>query len=210
MKIFDITLPISPQMPVWPGDPAVQIERVSKIEKGDNANVSHLSLSVHTGTHVDAPFHFLSYGVVLDQVPLDLFVGSAYVAEFPDVDLITSKDFEGAGIPNDVERLLLKTRNSEKWASGVTQFQVDFTAISPDAAQYLVDQGIKLIGIDYLSIAPYKQSRPTHEILLEAGVAILEGVDLSEVPEGKYTLYCLPLKLEGVDGAPARAILVED
>ena len=210
MKIFDITIPISPQMPVWPGDPAVRIELVSKIEGGDNANISHISMSAHTGTHVDAPFHFLQEGVSLDQVPLDLFVGPAYVVEIPGVDLITAKDLENSDISVDVKRLLIKTRNSELWAHGETQFQTDFVALSPDAAQFLVDRRFKLVGIDYLSIAPFKQSRPTHEILLGAIVAIIEGVDLSAISTGYYMLYCLPLKIMGVDGAPARAILVNE
>jgi arylformamidase len=208
MKIYDITVPISPAMPVWPGDPAVQINPVSKIEAGDNANVSHLSLSSHTGTHVDAPYHFLQEGVTLDQVPLGIFVGPAVVVTIPGVNLITAKDLEELGIPAGTNRLLIKTRNSELWERGETRFQTDFVALSPDAAQFLVDNGVKLVGIDYLSIAPFKQSRPTHEILLGAEVVILEGVDLSAVSPGHYTLYCLPLKLAGADGAPARAILV--
>lgn len=210
MKIYDITISIHPQMPIWPGDPTVQIERVSQIEAGDNANVSHIAMSAHTGTHVDAPFHFLQQGITLEQVPLDWFVGPATVLEILDVDLITARDLENAAIPAGTERLLIKTRNSEIWASGETQFQTDFVALSPDAAQYLVDRGVKLVGIDYLSIAPYKQSRPTHKILLGAEIVVLEGVDLSAVTPGHYTLYCLPLKLDGADGAPARVILVED
>jgi arylformamidase len=143
-------------------------------------------------------------------MPLNLFVGPAFVVEIPSVDLVTANDFKNLEIPVDVERLLIKTRNSELWARGENQFQTDFVALSPDAAEYLVDRSIKLVGIDYLSIAPFKQSRPTHEILLGARVAILEGIDLSTVSPGYYALYCLPLKLHGVDGAPARAILVEN
>jgi arylformamidase len=210
MKIYDITIPVSPAMPVWPGDPAVQIDPVSKIEAGDNANVSHLSLSAHTGTHVDAPYHFLQEGVTLDQVPLERFVGPAVVVEIPGVNLITAKDLEDFGIAAGAERVLIKTRNSELWARGETRFQTDFVALSPDAAQFLVDSGVKLVGIDYLSVAPFKQSRPTHEILLGAKIVILEGVDLSAVSPGHYTLYCLPLKLDGADGAPARALLMEE
>jgi arylformamidase len=208
MKIYDITIPITPAMPVWPGDPAVTLARVSKIEEGANANVSQLALSAHTGTHVDAPYHFLPDGVPLDQVPLDLFMGRAYVAHLPDVDLITAAALAGAGIPARTRRLLLKTRNSEIWARAEQEFQTDFVALSPDAAQYLVEKGVRLVGIDYLSIAPYKQSRPVHEILLKAGILILEGIDLSGVPAGRYSLYCLPLHLQGADGAPARAVLL--
>jgi arylformamidase len=209
MEIFDITIPIHPTMPVWPGDTGVQMEQVSKIEEGANANVSHLALGVHTGTHVDAPCHFIPDGVVLDEVPLDRFIGVVEVVEIPEVDLITAADLEGM-IPSPTTRIIFKTKNSSIWTKMDHQFYEDFTALSPDGAQYLVDLGVKFVGIDYLSIAPFKESRPTHEILLGAGVVILEGVDLSAVVPGQYTLYCLPLKLVGVDGAPARTILVRE
>ena len=208
MKTYDISVPIRPDMPVWPGDPAVRMQRVSKIEAGDNANVTHLSLSAHTGTHVDAPYHFLADGSTLDTVPLNLMVGRAYVLHMPAVDLITAESLEQAGIPPRTRRVLFKTRNSDIWARGEKAFQTDFVALSPDGAQYLIERGINLVGIDYLSVAPYGDSRPTHEILLKAGVLILEGINLAAVSQGRYTLYCLPLNLEGVDGAPARAILM--
>jgi arylformamidase len=134
--------------------------------------------------------------------------GRAFVQYLPGVDLITSDVLQQAEIPRRTRRLLFKTRNSDIWARAERNFQTDFVAVSPDGAQYLVDRGIRLVGIDYLSIAPYKQSRPTHEILLKAGVFILEGINLTGVEQGRYSLYCLPLSLHGVDGAPARAILV--
>jgi len=208
MRTYDITVPITTDMPVWPGDPSVKMQRVSKIEEGDNANVTHVSLSAHTGTHVDAPYHFLSDGEKLESVPLNLMMGRAYVLHLQDADLITADVLKQAEIPSRTRRVLLKTRNSDYWARIEKEFQTDFVALSPDGAQYLVERGIKLVGIDYLSVAPYKQSRPTHEVLLKNGVLILEGIDLSEVSQGRYTLYCLPLNLYGVDGAPARAILV--
>jgi arylformamidase len=208
MKTYDISVPITPDMPVWPGDPSVAMQQISKIEDGDNANVTHVSLSAHTGTHVDAPFHFLPDGNTLDAVPLSIMTGRAFVLYLPAIDLITSDVLQQAEIPQRTRRLLLKTRNSEIWARGEKNFQTDFVAVSADGAQYLVDRGIRMVGIDYLSIAPYKQSRPTHEILLKAGVFILEGINLTGVEQGRYSLYCLPLNLHGVDGAPARAILV--
>ena len=210
MEIFDITIPVHKGMPVWPGDSGVEIERVSKIEMGANANVSHLSLGAHTGTHVDAPFHFVPTGVTLDHIPLDRFVGPAWVVEINGVDLVTAERLEAATIPVDVARVLFKTDNSRIWARADDEFEEGFTALSPDAAQFLVDRGILLVGIDYLSIAPFGDSRPTHQILLGAGVAILEGIDLREVDPGAYNLYCLPLKLVGVDGAPARAVLLRE
>jgi arylformamidase len=210
MKVFDISVPVYAGMPVWPGDSGVKIKRESKIEAGDNANVSHLSLGAHTGTHVDAPYHFMPEGVTLDQVPLERFVGKALVVEITGVPTITADHLAAADLPVGVERLLIKTDNGDIWARPLQAFEPGFVALSQDAAQFLVELDVGLVGIDYLSIAPFKQSRPTHEVLLSAGIAILEGVDLRAVAPGWYTLYCLPLKLVGVDGAPARVILVDE
>lgn len=210
MRTYDISLTISPRLPSWPGDPETEVERVEKIEAGDNANLTRLSMSAHTGTHVDAPFHFLGgQSPTVEQLPLNLLTGRAYVLELAShIDVIDANVLEQADIPPRTRRLLIKTRNSEYWAQGREEFQTDFVGVSADGAQFLVERGVKLVGIDYLSVAPYKQSRPTHEILLKAGVIIVEGLDLSQVSQGRYTLYCLPLKLAGADGAPARAILV--
>ncbi len=207
MKIYDISVAISSDTPVWPGDPQVRIERVAKIEDGANANVSKITMGVHTGTHVDAPFHFLNDGATVEHLPLDLLTGPAFVLDLPDDDVITASVLQKAAIPAGILRLLIKTVNSGYWGKCGSTFQTAFTGISADGAECLVSNGIKLIGMDYLSVAPYKKSRPTHEVLLNAGVVIVEGLDLSEVPQGHYTLYCLPLKLAGCDGAPARAIL---
>jgi arylformamidase len=181
---------------------------VSKIEEGSNANVSRVDMGVHTGTHVDAPFHFLQDGSTVDKLDLSLLAGRAYVLHLPDVELITASVLEEAQIPPRTRRVLFKTRNSDYWAEGITDFQTEFVGLSEDGADYLVRRGVKLVGIDYLSIAPYKQSRPTHEKLLNGGVVIVEGLDLGEVSQGRYTIYCLPLKLANSDGAPARAILI--
>jgi len=210
MKTYDITLTIRPSMPVWPGDPEVQLDRVSKIEDGANANVSHVAFSAHTGTHVDAPYHFLGDSpITVDLLPLSILTGRVYVLHIGDeVDLITASLLEQMDIPQHCRRLLFRTRNSKLWAEGNQSFQTDFVGLDTTAATFVINRGIQLVGIDYLSIAPYKKSRPTHEILLKAGVVILEGANLSEVPGGRYTLYCLPLKLGGADGAPTRAILV--
>jgi arylformamidase len=208
MKTYDISIPITPDMPVWPGDPDPKIERVGKIEDGDEANISRIAMGVHTGTHVDAPFHFIKDGNTLETIPLNLMMGRAYVLHLPDVDLITADVLKEAEIPPRTRRVLFKTRNSDYWARGETEFQTDFVALSADGAQYLVDRGVKLVGIDYLSIAPFDDPVPTHKILLKAEVLVLEGVNLSEVSQGRYTFYCLPLCLQGVDGAPARAILI--
>lgn len=208
MKTYDISIPITRDIPVWPGDPDPKIERVGKIEEGDEANISRIAMGAHTGTHVDAPFHFIEDGNALETIPLNLMMGRAYVLHLPDVDLITADVLIKAEIPPRTRRVLFKTRNSDYWARGETEFQTDFVALSANGAQYLVDRGVKLVGIDYLSIAPFDDPVPTHKILLEAEVVILEGVNLSEVSQGRYTFYCLPLSLQGVDGAPARAILI--
>jgi len=207
MEIFDISVLINPSLPVWPGEASVQIKRVSNIESGDNANVSHISLGAHTGTHVDAPLHFFTDGVSLEKIPLDHFIGEVNIVEIKGVKTITADDIKKVIKLEPGSRILFKTSNSKYWIQGESVFQKEFVAVSPDAARYLVDHEVKLVGIDYLSIAPFSDTRPTHEILLGAGIPILEGIDLSKVNAGLYSLFCLPLKLDGVDGAPVRAIL---
>ena len=211
MQIYDVSLGITPDMPVWPGDPSVTLERVKKIEDGANANVSHLDLGVHTGTHVDAPFHFIpgQYGV--DRLSLDLLVGPTLVVALPEeIAQINAEVVRLAGIPAGTRRVLFKTRNSQYWARGEKAFQPGFCGIEADGAQALVDMDVELVGIDYLSVAPYKRSRPTHEVLLGAKMVVIEGLDLSKVGPGVYQLTCLPVKLVGCDGAPARVILTGD
>jgi arylformamidase len=208
MRTYDITLTITPEMIVWPGDPQVDMKRLSSISAGDNANVTQISMSCHTGTHVDAPDHFMNNGKTVESLTLDLLLGRAYVLHLPNVNLITASVLMDADIPPRTRRLLFKTRNSDYWASGNKEFQTDFVALSVDAAEWLVDRNVKVVGIDYLSIAPFKQGKPVHTILLEAGVVVIEGLDLSKVSQGRYTLTCLPLKLGGAEGAPTRAILV--
>ena len=209
MRIYDVSLTVSPEMPVWPGDPKIKFERVAKIEAGDGYNLTRLDLSVHNGTHVDAPYHFLGgETATVDQLPLKILSGRVYVLHLPDCDLITAEILENAEIPPRTRRLLFKTRNSNYWSQKSDGFHTDFVALNPDAAQWLVNRGVKLVCIDYLSIAPFNDGSPTHEILLKAGVVIVEGLDLSLISQGRYTIHCLPLKLAGSDGAPARVILV--
>ena len=209
MHIYDVTLSVSPSLPIWPGDPAIELEQIESMDKGAHNNVSRLSASVHLGTHVDAPHHFLNDGRTVEQLPLDVLTGPCYVAQLPDdMDTITAEALEGIPLAYRTTRLLFGTRNSHWWAAGQTEFQTDFVAITEDGAEWLVEHGIRLVGVDYLSVAPYGDSVPTHRVLLTAGVIILEGLNLSEVPRGFYDLYCLPLKLEGSEGAPARTILI--
>ncbi len=209
MPIYDISLPVSPLLPVWPGDPSVVLERVSSMDAGAHDNVSRLACGVHTGTHVDAPNHFLNDQRTVETLSLEILTGPVQVVQIPDdVPVVTASVLEKVEISSGMFRLLLKTRNSRLWEQQIKEFSPGFVGVSLDGAEWLVQRGMKLVGIDYLSIAPYKQSIPTHRALLGPGVVILEGLDLSAVSPGIYTLYCLPLKLVGSDGAPARAILV--
>lgn len=211
MKIHDISLTVTPNLPVWPGDRPIELERVSKMEEGAHNNVSQMALSVHVGTHVDAPYHFIADGKTIEQLKLEVLVGPAQLVELPEeCELISAADLQQAGIAEGMQRVLLKTRNSRFWNQPGLPFQREFTSLAPDGAAYLVERGVRLIGIDYFSIAPFNDSVPTHRELLGAEVVVLEGVNLSQVPAGRYQLYCLPLKLGGSDGAPARAILIED
>lgn len=210
MHTYDISLTISSDLPTWPGDPKIDLERFSKMEDGAICNVTKISSSLHIGTHVDAPYHFLGGdSVTVDKLPLNLLTGRVYVLHIPDeVDLITAKVLERAEIPPRTRRLLFRTRNSRHWTTDGVPFQEDFVALSPDAANYIAGHGIRLVGVDYLSVAPFKDGETTHQILFRSGVVVIEGLNLAHIQQGRYSLYCLPLKIAGADGAPARAILV--
>lgn len=208
MRTYDITLTISPDIVVWPEDPPVEIFRASRIEDGEVANVTRINMSVHTGTHIDAPYHFIREGQTVENIDINLLTGRVYVLHLPDADLITLDMVENSPIPPRTKRVLFRTRNSDHWASGEHRtFDTGYVALSPEAADYLIGRGVKLIGVDYLSVAPFNDVVTTHQILLGSGIVIVEGLNLSEVSQGRYTLYCLPLKIAGADGAPARAIL---
>jgi len=207
MTLYDISLTIAKDLPVWPGDPKIELKKISKIEDGEEANVTHISACVHIGTHVDAPDHFLGNGQTVENLPLDLLVGSAFVVEMLVDSQVSAVDLQSASIPEGTKRLLIKTSNSQLWADGVTEFKSDFIALEADAAAYLVNKGVEVVGVDYLSVAPFADPAPTHRILLEAGVLVIEGLNLSMIEPGEYTLMCLPLKISGSDGAPARVLL---
>lgn len=190
----------------WPGDPPFHIERAGDQEKGDTATVSKMTLGVHTGTHMDAPLHFIRKAQTIDQMPLDATVGRARVIEIRDTKSIKREELAGHLISSG-ERILFKTANSDHaWTSD--EFDEDFVFISRDAALYLAQCGVLCVGVDYLSVGGFREDGPeTHHALLEAGVWIIEGLNLSGVEPGEYELTCLPLKLAGAEGAPARAIL---
>ena len=211
MRIHDITVSVTPGMPVWPGDPAVERTLVWQIGADSAANVSRLTMSVHTGTHVDAPIHFIANGMSIDGLALETMVGPCNVCEVDATGwTITATDLEALNLPLTVQRLLLKTSNSGLWAKGGATFERSYVSLSASAARWIVDRGIRLVGIDYLSVEPFDAAEPVvHRTLLAGGVIPLEGVDLSGVAAGEYTLVCLPLKLAGSDGAPARVVLIE-
>ena len=210
MTIYDISLSLSPNLPTWPGDPGLKLEQYASIDRGTHYNATQISSSVHVGTHVDAPRHFLNEGSTVEQLPLDVLTGPCYVTQLPDgIDAITAEVLDRIEITSEMKRVLFGTSNSHYWARGESKFQTDFVAITEDGAEWLVKRGIQLVGIDYLSIAPYEESIPTHTVLLKAGVVVVEGLNLSNIMRGFYDLYCLPLKIAGSDGAPARAILIQ-
>lgn len=208
MTYIDVSVDVSDKLPVWPGSPAIQFERSLALDAGDIANDTTLDFSVHTGTHIDAPLHFLPNGKSVDQIPLDTLIGPAYVAEVPnDVDVITVAVLESLTLPPATQRVLLKTRNSQLWASGAQQFEPNFVALTAEAAKWVVEQDISVIGIDYLSIQRFYDGPETHQVLLGAEVVVIEGLNLSQLQPGHYDLFCLPLKLKGIEGAPARVVL---
>jgi len=209
MTLYDISLTISKDLPTWPGDPRIELKKISQIDQGELANVTYLSTAVHIGTHVDAPDHFLGNGNTVEKIPLDYMVGPALVVEVPSREVISAADLAALHIPPGTKRVLFKTANSRYWKENAKIFQKDFIALSPGAAKLLVDLGIQVVGVDYLSVAAFNDPKPTHKILLEAEVLIIEGLDLSGIMPGEYRLYCLPLKIAGSDGAPAR-VLLED
>lgn len=207
MRIYDISVPISPQTVIYPDDPDVRISHVSSISAGGEVNISEICLGSHTGTHVDPPSHMLENGLTVDQLPLDRLIGNCLVCRMDVTSEIGIAELEAAEILHGTERILFKTRNSELWNR--PEFSSDFIHLSSEAAGWLVKRGINLVGIDYLSIDAFgSDTLPAHRKLLEAGIIIVEGLDLSAVSEGMYTLVCLPLKILNGDGGPARAILI--
>jgi arylformamidase len=195
LVIIDISLPIGPDTPVWPGDPPVSLEPVARVADGDAADVSRLALGTHTGTHVDPPAHFLPGTATVDALDLELLVGPAVVAGFP-AGPIDADALGGKALSEGTTRLLLKTGRGAG-------------ALTPDGARWLVARGVRLVGADTLSIEPETAEYPVHRILLGAGVVIVEGLDLAAATPGPYQLVCLPLRVVGGDGAPARAVLIQ-
>ena len=202
MSLTDISVPIRPGMPIWDRNPGVSLELAQSIARGDHANVTRVDFGAHTGTHVDAPLHFLADGAGAETIDPDVLIGEAWVVDASAATtVIDAAVIASASIPAGAERVLLKTRNSELWA--LDHFTRDHVRLDASGAQAVLDLGPRLIGIDYLSIG----DGDAHTLLLSAGVVPLEGLDLRGVEPGRYTLYCTALKLVGSDGAPARALL---
>ena len=208
IKIYDISMPLRAGMPVYPGDKAFHMEPLMEMAKGDFANLTSLALGSHSGTHVDAPSHFIEGGRTIEEMSLSILVGPAHVLELPHLDRITAEDLDGATLPYPCNRLLLKTKNSS--LCDESEFRDSYSYLTADAAHWLLGRGCQLIGIDYLSIEEFRPPRyEVHKVLLDADVVILEGLDLRGVTEGSYFLVCLPMKLVGGDGAPARTVLLK-
>jgi arylformamidase len=203
VAIHDISVPIRADMPIYEGNPGVELERASAIADGDPANVSKLIFGVHTGTHVDAPLHFIDGAPGAEGIPLGALVGPAVVVDATGLDRLGEAELQGLEIPEGAERVLLKTRNSELWNRN--DFTRDFLRLDGSSARFVVARGIRTIGIDYLSIG----DREAHRELLGAGVVPVEGLDLRKIEPGEYTFICLPLDVVGSDGGPARAILID-
>lgn len=209
MNLYDVTVSISTALPVYPGDPPIELERVMSLDRGDIANVTRLCCSTHIGTHVDPPSHFIAGGLTLDELPLDVLIGPARVVDVGEAMAIDATTLAACDLTG-VERVLFKTRNSSFWppTEDDKEFREDFVYIEPDAARLLVESGVRLVGIDYLSVEKFNFTEPaTHWTLLGAGVVIVEGLALRDVPPGDYELICLPLKIKDGDGAPARVVL---
>ena len=208
MRVHDISLAIDAGLPIWPTSVGFRARDAMRIADGDPANVSVVEMDVHTGTHVEAPRHFLDGGATLDSVELERFVGPAIVAHVI-APAVTAEALATAAIPEGTERLLVKTANSARWAAGWGPFDPVYVSLTPDAARWVVDRGIRLVGIDHLSIQRYDDDGETHRILMRAGIAILEGLSLGGVEPGEYTLVAAPLRLAGIEAAPARALLLD-
>lgn len=207
-RVYDVSVPVRTGGLVYPGNPEITIELQQAIARGAGANVSAVSFGSHTGTHVDAARHFIDDGETVDAIPLERLIGPAIVVAFEDsVMSIGARDLESRDLGSH-KRILLRTRNSRFITDG--EFHRDYTFLAPDGAEFLVSRGVELVGIDYLSIEQYHSGHHrTHRTLLSNGVVIVEGLNFADVPPGEYDFVCLPLRLEGLDGAPARAVLIE-
>ncbi len=207
-ELIDISVTLDEHLPIWPGSPGFELQLLEEREDGAGVRVSGLKCDVHTGTHIDAPLHFIPDGATVDQISLEATVGRAAVVRIPDsITNITASTLDELGLPKGVTRVLFRTKNSDFWTDHGSIFQPEYAALSPGAAAWIVEHDIRCVGVDYLSVQNYEDGPETHEVLLREGVVIIEGLNLSGVSPGIYELLCLPLKLAGSEGAPARVAL---
>lgn len=204
MKYYDISLNLSAETVCWVTSPPFELIERRRMSKGDYNNSSALSMSAHSGTHVDAPFHFVPNGATIESLPLELFIGPALVHAVDAEKYITKEHVEAIDFKGE-PRILFKTRNSLLLHKST--YDPDFVAFSVEAADALVSRGVRLVGLDYLSVAQADEQVPVHRAFLDHGIVLLEGIDLSAVPQGRYELICFPIRLRGSDGAPCRAVL---
>ncbi len=210
-QYFDVSLPYTAGLTKWPTATRAVISKTKDMSKGARNNNSRIEAGVHHGTHIDAPLHFIADGKSIESLPPEILIGKVTVIELPDAEMITASVLEAASLPTDCERLLFKTRNSDLWNDMEHEFALDYVAVTPDGAVSLVDRGVRLVGVDYLSVEEYDlEGNGTHLALLGAGVVIVEGLDLRGVEAGEYEMACLPIKIAGSDGAPARVVLWRD
>jgi arylformamidase len=205
MKFIDVSVPLDGNLASYPGNTPFSLEAVKRIANGDSSNVSSLHMSAHAGTHVDAPRHFFDNGLGADALPLEMLIGRARVIEVTSRRGIGADELTGADLSEEV-RVLIKTHNSKFWGS--PEFHRDYVGVTEAGAKHLVDHGIKLVGVDYLSVEEFKKpGAPAHRLLLGGGTIVIEGLNLRDVEPGVYEMFCLPLRVVGADGAPARVVL---
>ena len=210
MAVIDVTIPLNSRIPTWPGSAGFRIRWAKRLKNGDDCNNSVFETDSHVATHIDAPYHFIENGETVDEISLDTLVGPCLVIDLPGVQKVSASELSAADIDASVSRLLIRTDNSRLWTNGQTAFTKNYAALTADAADWLVSREIKLVGIDYLSIGGYADGVRTHQILLNAGIVAVEGLNLWKVAPGMYELICLPIKVQGAEGAPARVILRND
>ena len=205
MKLIDVSVPLDARLPTYPHNTPFTLEPIKRIARGDSSNVSTLHMSAHTGTHVDAPRHFFDDGPGTEALSLELLIGRTRVIEVHSRAGVAAEDLDAIDFSDDI-RVLIKTQNSRLWGS--SEFHEDYVGVVESGAKHLVEHGIKVVGVDYLSVEQFKNvGKPAHHILLGAGAIVIEGLDLGAVEPGIYDMFCLPLRVVGSDGAPARVVL---
>jgi len=205
MKLIDVSVPIDAKLPNYPGNTPFTLEPIKRIARGDSSNVSSLHMSAHAGTHVDAPRHFIDQASGADAIPLEMLIGRTRVIEVTSRKGIGPDELSAVDLAEDV-RVLIKTANSRFW--GTPEFHPEYVGVTEAGARYVIDHGIKLLGVDYLSVEEFKKpGAPAHHVLLGGGTIVIEGLNLRDVEPGVYEMFCLPLRIVGADGAPARVVL---